>query len=111
MKRDKRLRIAASVLVVIAALLAASCGGGMARRSAELLDRDYRTMSDSELQLYAQQLGDQLARGARADRAAAGVGFDSDRRRLGAGDEATATALRERWNAVRGELHQRELLP
>jgi hypothetical protein len=106
MKWYGKLRMAAAALVATAVFLSTGCGGGMAQRTTDLLDRNHTVMDDVELRGYYQQLGDQLARTARSGRVGQSRGFlDADK----AGDDEES--LRQRWNAVRQELRRRELLP
>lgn len=109
MERFKELRLVALILLIMAALLAAGCGGGLAQRSTRLLAVDYHSMNNKELQQYYRELSDQLAREVRAARAAKGEGFDVNQVAMGAGDHSTP-ALRKRWNAVRAELARRKML-
>jgi outer membrane PBP1 activator LpoA protein len=94
-----------SVWIVLAALLLVACGGGLAQRSTELLEREQQAMSDSELQGYYQQLSDQLAHETRAARRS------TSRKRGATEEDNTIDLLRERWNEVRQEMRRRELLP
>ena len=94
-----------AVIILVILTLVIACAGGPAKRTAELVARDYQTMNDAELQSYYAQLSDQLARETRAARMERGSIVGSGR-----GEENLA-ALRTRWNEVRGEMRQRELLP
>lgn len=88
--------------------------GARADRSAELLAKDYASMSNAELQTYYYQLNDQLAR---VERAAAGtrtgVADGSYSVRGGVSGDVSgptvANELRDRRNEVRTELSRRGL--
>lgn len=107
---------ASAVLAFIVLLLVCACAPTTAERSAELLDKDYRTMSDQELETYYFRLNDQIARVERRSRESrVGVGAGSSSVRLGVSTGVTerevAADLRERRNSVRQELSRRDLRP
>lgn len=97
-------------LALIALLLLCSCALLGPRRdvSAELLAKDYVSMSDQELQTYHHQLSDQIAKMQRAARAKGDATAAEGRR-----DPSVVTEtdqLRDRWNLVRTELRTRGVL-
>lgn len=97
-------------LGLIALLLLCSCALTGTRRdvSAELLAKDYVSMSDKELQTYHYQLSDQIAKLQRASRSK-GTAASAEER----SDPSVQTEtdqLRERWNRVRSELRSRGVI-
>ncbi len=88
------------VVLILSILLLVSCAG-LSTRTTQLLVEDYRTMNDSQLELYYHQLNDQLGREASA--ALRASGFDGKPR-----EDQRVIALRARWNEVRAELRRRE---
>ncbi|NIQ92909.1 MAG: hypothetical protein GWO11_00885 [Desulfuromonadales bacterium] len=107
---------ALSVLGLIVLLLFCGCAPTTAQRTEELLLKDYKTMSDAELETYYFRLNDQIARVERRSRdTRVGIGVGSAPVRLGVstGVRAPQVAedLRERRNEVRTELSRRGLRP
>lgn len=90
-------------LFLLLACLVVGCSAGPAGQTELLLQREYRVLSDQELQSYYRQLGDQLVRETRARREAGLL--------APAGESRREELLRERWNQVRHQLRERELLP
>ncbi len=84
---------------MLSILLPASCAS-LSARIAKLLAEDYRTMSDSQLQLYYRQLNDRLGPEASAALCLRLAGTTAE--------DPQVVALRARWNEVRGELRRRE---
>ncbi len=98
------------ILIALLVPFLFSCAAATPTRptTVDLVAVDYTTMSDQELQSHYARLSDQLARESRAERLSA-AGRPT---RPGASQDPEAVAaLRERWNQVRQEMRQRELLP
>jgi len=89
--------------LIIILILSFACAPGPGQRTELLLQRDHQQMSDEQLQTYYRELGDQLVRETRARREAGLLTRPAETDRL--------ELLRARWNEVRSELRQRELLP
>jgi len=105
-------------------LLLISCAAPHSADAPFLLEQDYRSMSDSELIGYEQELGDEVLRGARAANGgdvSLGVGFGSWGRNSGVGvgvnqwlggggDSTMQRELQLRREEVRDEMRSRGLL-
>ncbi|AJF05911.1 hypothetical protein [Geoalkalibacter subterraneus] len=93
-------------------LLVVGCGAGLGARTNELIERDYLTMTDTELLGYYQRLSDQLARESRASRTKGSTPFGGPSLEAGPREsDGRIELLRSRWNEVRSLLYERELLP
>ncbi len=93
-------------------LLVAGCGAGLGARTNELIERDYLTMTDTELLGYYQRLSDQLARESRASRTKGSTPYGGPSLEAGPREsDGRIELLRSRWNEVRSLLYERELLP
>jgi hypothetical protein len=108
------LYIPIAVTLLIAMILA-GCAPH-ARRTAELLEQDYKTMNDEQLLHYYYQLNDQIARVERGQHGASvGVGYGRAPVSIGVGTGvargAVAEDLRDRRTQVRTELAMRDLRP
>lgn len=99
-------------LVVLA--LICGCASSTAKRSDELLVKDYKAMSDEELETYYFRLNDQIARVERKTRdtnIGEGIGNSPVQVTTSTGVEEVpmSQALRDRRNEVRQELSRRGL--
>ncbi len=103
------------VISTMCALLLLGCAG-TGRQTEELLQKDYRAMSNPELLTYYYQLNDQIARVERqATGTSVGLGVNSGPVRVGVNQGISrgviADDLRARRNEVRGELTTRGVRP
>lgn len=115
------------ILMLLATLLAAGVLGCAASRGtnvAYLLEQDYQRMTNPQLIAYEQELSDEIAAAAGESSSpgvSVGVGFGSwgehsgvglgVEKWLGGGGGDAAFELRDRREAVRGEMRKRGLLP
>jgi len=104
-----------AVISAICVLFLLGCAG-TGRQTEELLQKDYRAMSNPELQTYYYQLNDQIARVERqATGTSVGFGVGNGPVRVGVNQgisrSVIADDLRERRNEVRGELTTRGMRP
>lgn len=111
-------------LLIVLLLILSACAAPHSADAPFLLEQDYRTMSDSELIGYEQQLGDEVLRGARAANGgdvSLGVGFGSWGRHSGVGvgvnqwlggnsNNSMQRELQMRREEVRDEMRSRGLL-
>jgi outer membrane murein-binding lipoprotein Lpp len=105
----------AMAAVLLLALVLSGCASH-ARRTAELLEQDYKVMNDEQLLHYYYQLNDQIARVEQARSGTSiGVGYGRAPVSIGVGTGVArgviAEDLRDRRTEVRTELAVRELRP
>lgn len=110
--RYGRIATAAALLI---ALVLSGCASH-ARRTAELLEQDYKAMTDEQLLHYYYQLNDQIARVERGQSGTSvGVGYGRAPVAIGVGTGVSrgiiAEDLRDRRTEVRTELVLRDLRP
>jgi hypothetical protein len=109
-----RIKMITATLLLISLVLA-GCAPH-ARRTAELLEQDYKEMPDEQLLHYYYQLSDQIARVERAQQGTSvGVGYGRAPVSIGVGTGVArgvvAEDLRDRRTEVRTELALRGLQP
>jgi hypothetical protein len=110
--RYTRIALAAILLLP---LILSGCAPH-AKRTAELLEQDYKMMNDEQLLHYYYQLNDQIARVEQSQRGTSiGVGYGRAPVSIGVGTGVArggvAEDLRDRRTEVRTELAVRELRP
>ncbi|MFO7983353.1 MAG: hypothetical protein R6V08_07885 [Desulfuromonadales bacterium] len=103
-----------AVVSLVMLVLICGCASSTAKRSDELLLKDYQSMSDDELETYYFRLNDQIARVERKTRdtnVGEGIGNSPVKVTTSTGVEEVpmSQALRDRRNEVRQELSRRGL--
>jgi len=122
--RSMPIAMAKAVLFLTSILLVAGCAASAGSHAAYLLEQDYQRMGNAELTAYEQELSEEIARGSGSGWGGTslgvgigswgsdtgfGVGVNQDLG--GSGGGYGSVELRDRREAVRGEMRRRGLLP